>query len=628
MRNTNEYLAFLDLPSKVQCIDWRPKNSAMLCTATRDGCIRIWNYKTSQEKALASKFQKQIGVSLVKFTPCGTGFASCSAVSTLKAPSLSLWGIRDFGSSKLSIENAGFIGSSTEQVLDMEWTRAEKTYQLCVLFKNKEIKLFDVYSSSTQEKLDSKVLGKRQDSGDLNRKSAFEDFNRYDPQSLSEEIELIRNYISSLEGVEFEEISERSLSVKMLSVNKENKMECKINLPSLYPRASEPNFEIYTSSGTIDISVKSELIQKLTSTAAHYVSHNQYCLKHCLDTLLSSFHKLTNESYRDYLTQENELLSFQSIGPFHTRISPALIGAKFGSNDILILFGMVRPLRKSPKTLAELQHRLQHENRYSFLSLSNSSDLTGEETKQKGTQDTPSLVRAIDLSYLSYFNYNLAKETQFCDNNALEACHANRLLSASHGRQDLVQVWNIILYLIWCEEQGRTHYVTFMGKQIIQTAIEHYILIKDIQTLAVITCFLTLYDREHMSTSNNTRTLEILEERQQKLFDHYKSIYAEILSRWELLNSKCQVLKCISEVEGSRTHDISIQIPITTYPTKLLCSVCHIRTQGLATFCPKCRHGGHMQHIQNWFVSNQECPEGCSCLCLTALIEGEVGTHL
>ncbi len=34
-------------------------------------------------------------------------------------------------------------------------------------------------------------------------------------------------------------------------------------------------------------------------------------------------------------------------------------------------------------------------------------------------------------------------------------------------------------------------------------------------------------------------------------------------------------------------------------------------------WCTKCRHGGHLEHIKDWFVDLNICPVAdCSCICL------------
>ena len=36
------------------------------------------------------------------------------------------------------------------------------------------------------------------------------------------------------------------------------------------------------------------------------------------------------------------------------------------------------------------------------------------------------------------------------------------------------------------------------------------------------------------------------------------------------------------------------------------------------TWCQTCRHGGHAEHITNWFAEHPDCPiSGCGCKCAT-----------
>jgi hypothetical protein len=34
---------------------------------------------------------------------------------------------------------------------------------------------------------------------------------------------------------------------------------------------------------------------------------------------------------------------------------------------------------------------------------------------------------------------------------------------------------------------------------------------------------------------------------------------------------------------------------------------------GLSLTCRECLHGGHAQHVQQWFAEHSECPSGCGC---------------
>ncbi|CAO1423711.1 unnamed protein product [Diamesa hyperborea] len=44
------------------------------------------------------------------------------------------------------------------------------------------------------------------------------------------------------------------------------------------------------------------------------------------------------------------------------------------------------------------------------------------------------------------------------------------------------------------------------------------------------------------------------------------------------------------------------------------CSVCHLVVKGLFAWCSGCCHGGHLEHIMTWFLTNPRCPK-CNHLC-------------
>ncbi|KAF9900813.1 hypothetical protein EC991_006872 [Linnemannia zychae] len=48
------------------------------------------------------------------------------------------------------------------------------------------------------------------------------------------------------------------------------------------------------------------------------------------------------------------------------------------------------------------------------------------------------------------------------------------------------------------------------------------------------------------------------------------------------------------------------------------CTICHISVRGRTSVCLKCAHGGHTEHLWEWFVQeeNTVCPTGCGCECL------------
>ena len=54
----------------------------------------------------------------------------------------------------------------------------------------------------------------------------------------------------------------------------------------------------------------------------------------------------------------------------------------------------------------------------------------------------------------------------------------------------------------------------------------------------------------------------------------------------------------------------------TSNQEPLVCTICRLPVTGLSIVCPVCGHGGHLQHVQDWFADHHRCPAAkCSCLC-------------
>ena len=49
---------------------------------------------------------------------------------------------------------------------------------------------------------------------------------------------------------------------------------------------------------------------------------------------------------------------------------------------------------------------------------------------------------------------------------------------------------------------------------------------------------------------------------------------------------------------------------------KQLCSICRLPVYGLCIWCRGCQHGGHREHILDWFKTEDTCPSGCGHCCV------------
>ncbi|KAH8279883.1 hypothetical protein KR054_009472 [Drosophila jambulina] len=111
------------------------------------------------------------------------------------------------------------------------------------------------------------------------------------------------------------------------------------------------------------------------------------------------------------------------------------------------------------------------------------------------------------------------------------------------------------------------------------------------------------------------------------LFDQFKRAYAEILFGWQLLSKRALILKHTQNtpppVQGVEfvTECGTCAKPKRTpkcEPCKrpvLFCVLCRLPVRGAANACLACGHGGHMDHMMQWFEKHTVCAT-CGCKCL------------
>ncbi|XP_012270221.1 GATOR complex protein WDR59 [Orussus abietinus] len=131
------------------------------------------------------------------------------------------------------------------------------------------------------------------------------------------------------------------------------------------------------------------------------------------------------------------------------------------------------------------------------------------------------------------------------------------------------------------------------------------------------------------SSAELGRSIRIIDEKNTALYDGYKKAYAEVLHRWQLLDARAQILKHLSIAPIDAHKGVEFQsechscIKASRGPQcnncKRLafnCVICHISVRGPSNFCIVCGHGGHTEHLADWFTNETSCPTGCGCYCL------------
>ena len=113
-----------------------------------------------------------------------------------------------------------------------------------------------------------------------------------------------------------------------------------------------------------------------------------------------------------------------------------------------------------------------------------------------------------------------------------------------------------------------------------------------------------------------------LDPKDRHILDQYKILYMDMLARWKLFVNAKKIESLIA--------DPSINLPkcdenvfpyVRNCQTCNICNICQLKVYGSASYCLLCFHGGHIQHMQQWFKKNDRCPAGCGCLCVKEMSE-------
>lgn len=121
----------------------------------------------------------------------------------------------------------------------------------------------------------------------------------------------------------------------------------------------------------------------------------------------------------------------------------------------------------------------------------------------------------------------------------------------------------------------------------------------------------------------------LVEYEDSKQYNRYRRAYAEMLYMWGEFAERANVLKYVADpTPPNEGIDFVILCDRCSKPLKspycqnckiygFNCDICHLKVKGLSSFCLKCGHGGHAEHLKKWFEKEKVCPTGCGCECMT-----------
>ena len=109
----------------------------------------------------------------------------------------------------------------------------------------------------------------------------------------------------------------------------------------------------------------------------------------------------------------------------------------------------------------------------------------------------------------------------------------------------------------------------------------------------------------------------------QKLIRRWTLAYIERLKRLQLFGIAADVIKQSYDEQVQNISQRSTTVGVggggasasRNVPPRAVCSVCQLAVRGLHVWCQGCGHGGHVDHMREWFRTSLECPTGCGHQC-------------
>ena len=142
---------------------------------------------------------------------------------------------------------------------------------------------------------------------------------------------------------------------------------------------------------------------------------------------------------------------------------------------------------------------------------------------------------------------------------------------------------------------------------------------------------------------------KLIEQISPRVFMHWVSAYIDLLQSFNLDLIACKIYKFLhtftfyQEIRNVEEKDNACTLfdwdsascmgsheckschkPVTTtrpcqecnaWP-KQLCCICRLPVYGLCMWCKGCQHGGHHEHLVEWFKTEKSCPSGCGHNCV------------
>lgn len=285
------------------------------------------------------------------------------------------------------------------------------------------------------------------------------------------------------------------------------------------------------------------------------------------------------------------------------------------------------------------------------------------------------IVAIYDVSCLFPINKDLASKYELDTTNVFTTCLKNAWITNGFKRKDLVQTWSLAAYACYtnCNVKNKvTSSVDLINSwknhpftmQMIDSLISHYAGHSDFQTAALLCCVFDpnsafknlepdrtptpVYTRSNSLSEGfsfsrgqeeSNECFEVCDQglvlddsssKKDVYYDEYKKTYMDVLDNLGLLDQQASVKKFLkhqTQKNSAFYFKFIVECIKCKGPVKdgyclqclqfnLKCSFCNSTVRGAAHVCLKCGHGGHANHLIQWFSKETLCAVNCGCCCL------------
>ncbi|VVC45443.1 WD40/YVTN repeat-like-containing domain,WD40-repeat-containing domain,WD40 repeat,WD40 repeat [Cinara cedri] len=163
--------------------------------------------------------------------------------------------------------------------------------------------------------------------------------------------------------------------------------------------------------------------------------------------------------------------------------------------------------------------------------------------------------------------------------------------------------------------------------EIVVNALRHHADMGDIQTVVSVLCILNDETRSEFTNPNRPWHLTLRE------IEIWWASYIELLNKFKLWTCSTTVIQCSRLNSILQLHRTSTSVYLSCglcfkglnrnsrhcYSCRqsecARCALCQRIVKGMFAWCRGCAHGGHINHMKQWFMENKYCPTGCGHKC-------------